>query len=245
MDDRMATKEKPVSNIFFDFGGVLADSRKIEYGNIDRLHYDLMTLKIRIPCDELEGMIIGGDKEYESFRQKNSLDVTPTSLRVSRFYLKDMHLTETLANEVMCMVENAFTEITLKKGSDGDAEEVLRELKSRSYRLGLISNTKSDRVKRFMRGSGLSKFMETEVYSSDLGARKPRPEIFNAALNGIGVRAEESAYIGDTLHKDMDGARNVGFKVKVLFRNKGDLTSPLPADVHPIGKLNTLLEIFR
>jgi|GEM_PF-3382877 HAD superfamily hydrolase (TIGR01549 family) len=241
----MAIKEKLVSNIFFDFGGVLGNSRKLGYGCIDRLHYNLQTLKIRIPPSELERMVINGDAEYERFRNETEKDVIPASLRVCRYYLRGWQLNEKDAEEAMCMIENAFSEPFIRKDSTDDAESVLRELKSRNYRLGLISNTKSDRVKRLMRGSGLSEFMETEVYSSDVGFRKPRLEIFNAALNDMGVKAEESAYIGDTIYKDALGALKAGFNVVVLFRKKGDIIVPLPENVQIIGNnLNYILNKF-
>ena len=46
--------------------------------------------------------------------------------------------------------------------------------------------------------------------SADAGFRKPRPEIFEAALRAIGVRAAESVYVGNDYIKDVIGAKLAG-----------------------------------
>ena len=41
---------------------------------------------------------------------------------------------------------------------------------------------------------------------------KPRPEIFLAALDTLGVKAEAAVMVGDSLRRDMQGAVSVGMK---------------------------------
>lgn len=55
--------------------------------------------------------------------------------------------------------------------------------------------------------------------SSLVGAGKPSPIIFNAALNAQGVTAQESIYVDD-YKREADGAREQGF-TSFLIDRKG------------------------
>lgn len=55
--------------------------------------------------------------------------------------------------------------------------------------------------------------------SSLVGAGKPSPIIFNAALNAQGVTAQESIYVDD-YKREADGAREQGFTSFLIDRNE-------------------------
>ena len=48
------------------------------------------------------------------------------------------------------------------------------------------------------------------MFSSDVGAIKPSPVIFEEALRAIDVPAERVLYVGDNYKRDVAGARGVG-----------------------------------
>ena len=48
------------------------------------------------------------------------------------------------------------------------------------------------------------------VTSEETGFEKPAPIMFNLALEKMKIRAEEAAYFGDSLDRDILGANNVG-----------------------------------
>jgi HAD superfamily hydrolase (TIGR01549 family) len=92
-----------------------------------------------------------------------------------------------------------------------DALQTLETLKSRGYRLGLISNTSDDNnfqciLKRWKLGG----FFEIILTSAALGIRKPDVRIFQFALERLGVQAEAAVMIGDTLEADVQGANQSG-----------------------------------
>jgi putative hydrolase of the HAD superfamily len=65
---------------------------------------------------------------------------------------------------------------------------------------------------------GLESYLDVIVTAEDVGADKPDPPIFLAALERAGVDASEAVYIGDQYETDIVGARGVGIKPILIDR---------------------------
>ena len=88
---------------------------------------------------------------------------------------------------------------------------MLRELK----KLGgvyLVSNAQSCFTIDELKATGLYPLFDGIVISSDVGVKKPFPDIFRIAFLKFGIRAEDSIYIGNDLRDDILGATGVGMK---------------------------------
>jgi putative hydrolase of the HAD superfamily len=85
---------------------------------------------------------------------------------------------------------------------------VLARLAER-YELGIVSNFYGN-LSAVCRDSGISAYLTVVVDSTRVGAEKPSPEIFRAALDGLSARAEDCIFVGDSLRRDRAGARNMG-----------------------------------
>ena len=83
--------------------------------------------------------------------------------------------------------------------------------------MGLISNIDQD-IKPVCRDLGLDSYITHVVTSKDVRSEKPHPLIFLAALDGAGVEASESVYVGDQYSCDVVGARGVGMKPVLVDR---------------------------
>ena len=59
---------------------------------------------------------------------------------------------------------------------------------------------------------GLSNDIDFMVSSEETGLEKPSPIMFELALKKMNVKANEAAYFGDSLERDIVGAANVGIK---------------------------------
>jgi len=88
--------------------------------------------------------------------------------------------------------------------------ETMAELAQR-YRLGIVSNFYGN-LEAVCRDTGLTPYLGAMIDSQQLGAEKPAPEIFEAALRQIGVQPEETAFVGDSLRRDRTGACNAGLR---------------------------------
>ena len=94
--------------------------------------------------------------------------------------------------------------------------EVLEYFKSRGYKMGVISDT-SPSLQLTLEAVGLAKYFTSFTASSLVGAEKPSPIIFNAALSAQGVTAAESLYVDD-YDVEADGARDQGFTSFLIDR---------------------------
>ena len=89
--------------------------------------------------------------------------------------------------------------------------ELLKELKARGIKIGLISNCYSDEAQA-IRDSVLFPYFDCAMLSYEQGVTKPDPEIFKRAMNALGVSADECLYVGDGGSKELFAARDVGMK---------------------------------
>lgn len=96
--------------------------------------------------------------------------------------------------------------------------EVLAYFHKRGYRMGVISDT-SPSLQYTLEQLGVAKYFSSFTASSLVGAGKPSPIIYNAALASLGVTAEESIYVDD-YPPEADGARELGF-TSFLIDRKG------------------------
>lgn len=98
-----------------------------------------------------------------------------------------------------------------------DVAPAMTDLKNKGVILGLISNVEQDMTDTITR-LGLPSWLDIVVTSQNAGANKPRPEIFQKALEQAGVQSSEAIYIGDQYKVDVVGANGAGMKGILLDR---------------------------
>jgi putative hydrolase of the HAD superfamily len=98
------------------------------------------------------------------------------------------------------------------------ATALLADLKAAGYRVGILSNTFGGRwVQRWTDTHGFRPYVDTVVTSDALGIRKPRPEIFLATLERLGLSDPTRAVmVGDTPAHDIVGAQAVGMRTVLV-----------------------------
>jgi len=100
-----------------------------------------------------------------------------------------------------------------------DTIKTLVALEESGYKMGVISNAKSDwAVHAILKGRNLAKFFETVVSSAAIKIRKPRPEIFTQALNALGVKPPDAVFVGDSMEADVEGSKKMGMRSIHLLR---------------------------
>lgn len=96
--------------------------------------------------------------------------------------------------------------------------EVIRELKRRGYRLGIISNLiGEEEIPNWLRDDGLEQYFDAVVLSSVCHIRKPDPRMYQMGCDELGLRPEECASVADNLNRDITGAKAAGIGANVLF----------------------------
>jgi len=93
------------------------------------------------------------------------------------------------------------------------AQALLEALLARGLRTGLVANSWPDPA-RVLRADaeryGLAPYLDVQVWSEEVGARKPEPAIFLRALAELGVEPVDAMYVGDRLDTDVAGAGALG-----------------------------------
>jgi putative hydrolase of the HAD superfamily len=99
--------------------------------------------------------------------------------------------------------------------TDPEAPAVLRELRQRGIKVGVLSNTmwpRSAHERVFVRDEVLD-LIDGAVYSSEIPWTKPHPEAFRAAMAAVGVEDPAACvFVGDRPYDDIHGAKSAGMR---------------------------------
>jgi len=124
-----------------------------------------------------------------------------------------------------------------------DAKATLLELRTRGYRLGLLSNTwwAAAWHDTEITTHELAPLLDAVVYTSDLPHSKPHPYVFQYVAERLGVQPDECVMVGDRMIDDISGALSVG--MRAVWR-KSDYPWPKPEHIHPTAVIETLSELL-
>ena len=194
---------EPVETLLFDFGGTL-DANGVAWK----------------------------ERFYALYRAEG-LDITAADFQSSFFAADDALVgslapTTDLAGTAHALTANLEIELA-HRGGDGDRgrrvasrflseaadafarnRPILEALRQR-YRLGVVSNFYGN-LESVCSGAGLASLFDVLVDSQCVGAEKPDPAIFRAALDPLGAALETTVLVGDSLHRDREGARRTGMR---------------------------------
>jgi putative hydrolase of the HAD superfamily len=99
--------------------------------------------------------------------------------------------------------------------TDPDVPELLRHLRGRGIKVGVLSNTMWPRKwhEDVFRSDGVLDLIDGAVYSREIDWTKPRPEAFWAAMAAVAVSdPARRVFVGDRSFDDVHGAQRVGMR---------------------------------
>jgi putative hydrolase of the HAD superfamily len=127
--------------------------------------------------------------------------------------------------------------------TDPEAAPLLRELRRRGIKVGVLSNTMWPRMlhERVFHRDDVLGLIDGAVYSSEIPWTKPHPEAFRAAMAAIGVTDPASCvFVGDRPYDDIFGAKSLGMR-GVLIPNS---TVPAYDGVIPDAVISRLSDLL-
>lgn len=122
------------------------------------------------------------------------------------------------------------------------AHEALATL-SRRYRIGVATNASVSRrnmIEVALGRVGLRDYVSEIFCYTEIGARKDSDEFWRAALERLGVEAEDVAMVGDSLEQDVAPPRSFGI-FAVWFNPKAQ---PAPPGVPAIARLTDAIPLL-
>ncbi|MGI9081393.1 MAG: HAD family hydrolase [Thermoleophilaceae bacterium] len=99
-----------------------------------------------------------------------------------------------------------------------DAAPALRALSARGVRLVVASDWDCS-LPYWLARTGLAELLDGAVSSAVVGEAKPSPAVFRAALEIAGVSPAQALHVGDSVNKDVAGARAAGLRAVLMARD--------------------------
>ena len=110
-------------------------------------------------------------------------------------------------------------------------------------RLGVISNGEKEQQNRKLEHTGLARFFDVVLTSSELGVAKPDPRIFREACRRAGVSEADTVYVGNDWSVDVAGSLAAGLQ-PIWLRRDAEAPRGLPPQVRIVENLTLLSEIL-
>lgn len=131
---------------------------------------------------------------------------------------------------------------------DSTTHALLEALRKRGLKLGVVSNASEQPA--VLRGeleeSGIAERIDYAVFSSEVGRRKPDAEIFERALDALGIAAEAALFVGDRLYEDVRGASELGMTtVQALWFRADDHPDGIEPDYQAFTQMDVLNVVRR
>lgn len=213
-----------IQAVLFDIGGTLltvTNSPLLRTAFAQRLKDRLLLYGIRIdtPAEAL-GLQLQENAERYKHWSEETLEELPQPRIWNEFYLPEYAIGEArlapIAEELSFLYDYERV-CTMRRPR---VTETMQELHEMGLRLGVISNIISTSfAPHILKEYGIDGYMEQVVLSSQTHCRKPGAEIFHITIDRMGLRPEEVAYVGDTISRDVLGARNAGLGLMIQIRN--------------------------
>jgi len=223
--------------LLLDFGGVVFQTTKPAEG-LDRftawVQAELDRGGVAVERDELREVLAGGIRALKDWKNAASRRLAPTELDqrtiVTEFLASplDAAARELLAGSAGTVLQQMVSTLSDHAVRPG-IPELLDAADAAGVRVGIVSNAHSGRAHRALLAEhGLDRRFGVQVYSDEVGLRKPNPAIIELAATALGVTPAESWYVGDTLDRDVVAGRRAGVGGVLLTRHHRTDTPPYP-----------------
>ncbi len=110
------------------------------------------------------------------------------------------------------------------KKLDFELLEVIKDLKRKNYKIGLLSNNSAG-LREKLTDQKIIDLFDSVIISKEFGFQKPQPEIFEIVAQKLGIKVKEMVFVDDTA-RSLDGAEEIGY-VPVLYTDNETLKSKL------------------
>jgi putative hydrolase of the HAD superfamily len=213
-------------HLFFDLDHTIWDFDANARATLEQLHIDLDLVSKGVHDFELFHRNYLQHNEKLWARYRNGY-IKQEELRLKRMWLTllDFKIAdEALARQLSELFLQLLPARTILFP---DTTEVLGYLKTKGYKLHLITNGFEKTQYSKLKHSGLKPYFREIITSESSGSIKPQKEIFYYAMNKAGAMLHESIMIGDSIEVDIMGARNAGMdQVHVNYNNAGQEIIP-------------------
>ena len=191
--------------------------------DLDNTLLDFMKMKEFAVKAAIKGMIEAGLKvnEDKSYIEINSI--------YEEFGWENQKVFDVFLEKSIGHVDNKFLAagiVAYRRAREANlmaypnVNKTLMALTKSGIKLGVVSDAPSREAWMRIYYLNLYHYFDVVITYDDSGERKPSPVPFQLALDGMGLRPEETIMIGDWPERDVVGAQQIG--MKTAFARYGD-----------------------
>ena len=191
--------------------------------DLDNTLLDFMKMKEFAVKAAIKGMIEAGLKvnEDKSYIEINSI--------YEEFGWENQKVFDVFLEKSIGHVDNKFLAagiVAYRRAREANlmaypnVNKTLMALSKSGIKLGVVSDAPSREAWMRIYYLNLYHYFDVVITYDDSGERKPSPIPFQLALDGMGLRPEETIMIGDWPERDVVGAQQIG--MKTAFARYGD-----------------------
>jgi len=244
----------PIRAVVFDLGGTLEDTSYDTELRAEAVH-GLLRLMIergldpRLSAEEAGARVAAGMDAYARWREQTEIELPPERIW-AEYVFPDSNLPARrladAAEELVFFYEMHF----FRRSVRPEAAAALQALNENGYRLAVISNVISQNMVPIKLAEyDIARYFDPILTSASFGWRKPNERIFLECSRLLGLPPAACAYVGDTVSRDVSGARRAGYglaiQIKSFLTGKADkITDTEPPDA-VIRDLREVLGVLR
>ncbi len=225
-----------IQAVAFDLGGTLEDlySDEAKRMEVTRGLSRLLVERDLDPClslHDLQATVLSGLEAYHRWREGREVELPPERVW-TEFIFPDQGLPKDrlaqAAEDLMFFYETHAHVRTLRP----EAPAALDALQQKGFRLAVISNIVSRQLTPArLEQYGIARYFDPIMTSAEYGWRKPNERIFHEAARLMNLPPAACTYVGDTVSRDVIGARRAGYGMAIQIRSF--LTAQLDRDADP------------
>ncbi|GAA2209042.1 hypothetical protein GCM10009850_045000 [Nonomuraea monospora] len=213
--------------LLLDFGGVIVETVKRPSWAAE-LAAEVHALLGRTGFDELTAGEIESDlraaaRADKYWKDSTSRQFAPEEMTHRRFWAE--FVATDWPERARTLVTVEATPLCKRMGelrSDRELRPGLAELLAACWEHGVVpgvvSNSLSGAVHRdYLTAAGLDRQVAVQVYSDEVGIRKPNPEMIWLACRSLGVNPADAWYVGDNYDRDVICGARAGAGATVLM----------------------------
>ncbi len=229
----------PVKAVAFDWGGTLTP-----WHDVDLYDRWLTFAKNYSPerADELANSLLAG----ELSRWSHQFD---TNGEVGTGAMEAMFLEngiDTSSPEYFVALDAYLAAWEPNTWTDPEALPLLEELKGRGLKLAVLSNTMWPR--RFhesvLERDGILHLFDYLLFTSETRAAKPHRSVFADVLYNLDVEPNQTAFVGDRLFDDIQGAQAIGMRGIWIPHSNIPAAQSTDLEINPDATIQKLSDII-
>ncbi|WP_169748127.1 HAD family hydrolase [Demequina rhizosphaerae] len=238
--------------LLLDFGGVIVTTAKRETGLDEAAALVVAMLErglVPVAPTEVRRSLQSGLTALTHWKHASSRRLEPREL-THREIVEDFLAAELPARsrallvaeaaELLDALQTLISDHHLRPG----VRRLLQLARSRAIPVGIVSNAHSGRShRRILAELGVIDAFAVQVYSDEVGMRKPNPRILELAAAATGVAPADCWYVGDTFDRDVVAARRAGIGVAIVTRDKHTDHPPFAVAQRPDAVFDTPAEL--